>query len=142
MHHEYFIILFVFAGFDCFQPIPRPRYAVMRSLVYANVLITGADRADEILYARSYLSSIFPGSFANSVCHTFIQSRSMRRRYVYPNRNYNIYALYMPIDVSPFASHGNNSLRKRERAHEQLIHVRFALIYYGMISHGDAEGGA
>lgn len=48
----------------------------------------------------------------------------------------------MPIDVSPFTSHGNNSLRKRDHAHEQLIHVRFALIYYTVISHGDAESGA
>lgn len=111
----------------------------MHSLVYANVLITGADRADEILYARSYPFSIFPSLFAHSVshfypievdasynCDTFVLTKaaiSTRTR----------------IDVSSFTSHDNNSLRERDRTHEQLIHIRFALIYYGVISHGDAE---
>jgi len=106
----------------------RPRYAIVHLLAYANVLITGADRADETLYAS--ISFLCISRFArNAVSHFYDIGVDVS----YSDDMFVVKPQY--IHVSSFTSHGTNSLEDMV-THEQLIRVRFALIYYGALSHG------
>lgn len=78
-------------------------------------------------FIRAFISLLYISQFVHTQRVIFLFNRGrceLQLWHVRPNESCNIY-----VHVSSFTSHDNNSLRERDRAHEQLIHVRFALIY-------------
>lgn len=118
--------------FSLYPDRPSDRvYAVARSPAYACVLITGANRASEILYAF-YI-------FALYIFLALLSASERRTAGVGERSDYELSpnAMYRAPLLS--TTRGNNSsygTRRYKHAHEQLIRVRFALIYYGALSRG------